>query len=71
MALRFTICLALKYVNTFVDSWVGSLPSSVWTSIMISGWGTVLGQGYHSDAPPMLSDIVDKKIRSDYLCKIV
>ena len=37
---------------------------------MISEWQTVPSYGYHDGAPPALTDIVDKKIKAEYLLRI-
>ena len=47
----------LKSFNTFFDYWVGSLPSSVRSGKMISGWTTVLNQSIHGGNPPNLRDV--------------
>ena len=47
----------LKSFNTFFDYWVGSLPASVRSGKMISGWTTMLNQGIHGGNPPNMSAI--------------
>ena len=47
----------LKSFNTFFDYWAGSLPSSVRSNKMISGWTTVLNQIIHGGNPPNLHDV--------------
>ena len=55
----------LKSFNTFFDYWVGSLPSSVRSGKMISGWTTVLNQSIHGGNPPNLKDVKTERSQLD------